>query len=125
LNIAACLYTGDIFAVRLFVVASLASPVARAVTSFTATFGRARDAAVLLMAVILVLPPAVVGVRGILELPGRRDPALVARALDAAFDARAPGTPIPADSQAARWWRYGRAVGLPQPHLAYGRQGPR
>ncbi len=125
LTIAAFLCTGDIFAVRLFVVASLASPVALAVTSFTATFGRARDAAVLLMAVILVLPPAVVGVRGILETPGRRDPALVARALDTAFDAHRPGTPVPVDSEAARWWRYGRAVGLSQPRLAFGRQGPR
>lgn len=110
--ITACLWTGDILAARLFFAAALVAPIAAAVVFFTASFGRARAAVAVVMVVIIVVPPAVVGIGAAMRTPVRRQPALVARGLDAAFSGRAKGAVAPADPEQARWWRYGHAIGL-------------
>jgi len=121
--IVAAVCTNDVLSARLFTVAALVGPIVAAVDYFAASFGRARAAVALVMAVILVLPPALVGVGSARSLPARRDPAAVTRRLDAALTAvaQSPAATVAPEGDTVRWWRYAQIVGL-TPSTVYNSQ---
>ncbi len=113
----AAVIAGDILLARLVIAASAAAPVAAAVGFFAQSFGRARGAAAVVLAVVVVVPPAIIGVGNVLGAPVRLTPSAVARRLDAAVDLRTASISPKAvggiaGREAARWRRYGRAIGL-------------
>ena len=112
--VTASLLVGEVLAARLFVVGALMSPVIATADFFSRSFGRARAAVVLVLLVIVVVPPAMVGVGSAMQLPGRQNPAAVARGLDLAFDRGSAQVMPPSGEEAQRWWDYATALWGPR-----------
>lgn len=106
----ASLVEGNLLLARLLAIAWFASATTTAVTRLPRPFGRARTAVAVVMAVVLVVPPAMMGVGSIPFAAETRSPHAVARRLDTAFQSPSTAAGGPQDGEAGRWWRYARAV---------------
>jgi hypothetical protein len=110
-GVGASVLDGDVVLARLLVIGALSVPVAAGIASLAQSFGRARIAATVVLGVIVILPPAVVGVGSAIGAPGRHRPNAVARRLDAAVGLPMESLVSPAFPDAAPWSRYAAALG--------------
>jgi hypothetical protein len=106
------LTSGDPIFARLILVVALTEPIAVAIASLAKTFGRARNAVAVVMAVLVALPAAIGGVGEAMTRPARRNPTAVTHRLDRAAGVAARSIASLTGGEAGRWGRYGQATGL-------------